>query len=119
MITINELMWRFEDDAINFATEMNLPHYFESAQIDEICLDLKTKIARLHFKGEGFVRMSFISFKNVVSGLDRLEIHFTNSKRYDYHLAIFRDNRVAFVCESGHNVEEHDVNKQIAIFAYC
>ena len=119
MITINELRWRFEDDAINFATEMNLPSRFKSAQIDEICLDLSTSIARLHFKDDDFVRMSFISFKNVISGLDRLEIHFTNSKRYDYHFAIFKDNRVAFVCESGYNVKDHDVNKQSATFAYC
>lgn len=119
MITIDELRWRSEDDSINFAIEMKLPSRFNNTQIDEICLNLKTNVAHLHFKGEGFVRMSFISFKNVVLGLDRLEIHFTNSKRYDYHFAIFRDNRVAFVCESSYNVKEHDVNKQSATFAYC
>lgn len=119
MVTIDKLMWRNENDAANFAIEMGLPEYFQSREISEICLDLHNSIARIHFKGNDFVKMAFISFKNVISGLDRLEIHFTNRKGYDYHFAIFRDNRVAFVCESGYNVKDHDVNKQITTFAYC
>lgn len=119
MVTINELMWRNENDAANFAIEMGLPEYFQSGKIGEICLDLHNSIARIHFKGGDFVRMAFTEFKNVYSGIDRMEIHFTNRKGYDYHFAIFYNGRVAFVCETYLKVAEHYVHKQIGTFSYC